>query len=131
MIHPLLNESSAGYYDTGKTAAIYEYEKTATVAGMVAICEYEISKYKSRLGKKSLIKGKIKTMFDAYYTNRPEMKESFESDHRNEVMFSDMKKIDTWKAYKDLLIPLLHRGYAKMPVCFALEQEGIELEYQI
>ena len=98
---------------------------------MVHVCEFEIFKYKSRLGKKSLIKGLIMQVIELYYINRQEQLEQFKQDHLNEVMSSDLEKIETWKNYKDMLVPLLHKGHKNMTVRFALEQEGIELEYKI
>ena len=42
---------------------------------------------------------------------------------------SDLKKIATYKAYREVLKDLLHKGYKSMTVSFALEQEGISFDY--
>ncbi len=42
---------------------------------------------------------------------------------------SDDEKIETYKAYRNALIPLLHKGYKYQTVSHALELEGIEYAY--
>ena len=41
---------------------------------------------------------------------------------------SDLKKIATYKAYREVLAMLLHRGYKRHTVSHALELEGISFD---
>jgi len=124
MTHPLHKYGKSARYGN----SISDLEKRTSTAAMVAACEFSIDKYKERLGKKSHINGIIKEALDAYFTNRPEQYESFKNDHLNEVMESDIKKIDTYQCYKESLVPLLHKGYAKLCVSHALDIEGVKYE---
>ena len=117
MIHPLLNKDSASHYDNGKKASIYEHEKNATVAGMVEVAEFEIFKYTSRLGKKSYI-----TEF---------VSDEHKRVHLEFIKRKDLKKIETWKNYKELLIPMLHKGYAKMSVRYAIDNFYPNMKYTL
>jgi len=122
--HPLHTHGKHARYGN----SIAELERKYSTASMVGACEFSIDKYKERLGKKSHITGIIKEALDAYFVNRPEQYESFKQDHLSEVMESDIKKIETFKAYKDSLTPLLHKGHAKLCVSHAYQLEGIVYE---
>ena len=127
--HPLKNKTLSPHYDVeGKKSNIEIMESEMSVAAMVGFIEGNIYKYESRLGRKSHISGSIKEVLDLYYVNRPEQYESFKKDHLHSVMMSDLKKIETYKAYKDVLVLLLHKGYAKSVVSYAFKQEGICFE---
>lgn len=122
--HPLhIHGKQVRYGDS-----ISKLEHKYSTASMVASCEFSIDKYMERLGKKSHISGAIKEALDAYFINRPEQYEMFKIAHEDEIMQSDLKKIDTYKAYKDSLTPLLHKGHAKLCVSHAYALEGIEYE---
>lgn len=121
MTHPLhIHGKTSRYGDSIKNT-----ERKYSVSAMMGACEFSIDKYKERLGKKSHINGIIKEALDMYFTHRPEMYESFMQDHLNEIMVSDEKKIETYKAYSDVLEQLLHKGYKTHTVSHALEMEGI------
>jgi len=124
MKHPLhLHGKQARYGNS-----ISRLEQKYSTASMVAACEFSIDKYQERLGKKSHISGIIKEALDAYFVNRPEQYELFRIDHLTEVEKSDKKKIETYKAYKDSLVPLLHNGHAKLTVSHAYQLESIEYD---
>ena len=127
MKHALLNNDSS-HYDTKDEPSIYKMEKETSVASMMGFVDGNIAKYKDRLGEKSHIKGIIKEVLDIYYRNRPEMYEQFIKDHKEEVRQSDLRKIATYEAYGDVLKGLLHKGYKKDTVSFAIELEGIVYE---
>jgi len=111
MKHPLLNNESK-HYNTDMKATIYHFESTISVASMVDVCEFEIFKYKSRLGKKE-------------FKNEKGVLIS-----REDVKMSDLKKIETWKAYKDLLYTVLH-SHSKLSVRQALDEYYPDLEYSL
>lgn len=52
ILHPLINEKSAGHYDDGKIATIEEQEARMSVIEMIGACKYNIHKYSSRKEKK-------------------------------------------------------------------------------
>ena len=124
MTHPLhIHGKSSRYGDS-----IKKLEAKYSTAAMVAACEFSIDKYEERLGKKSNIGGILKEVLDLYFINRPEQYAIFQQDHLNEIRVSDLKKIDTYKAYKDSLTPLLHKGHAKLTVSHAYDIEGIKYD---
>lgn len=129
MRHPLLNDSSSHYEAKGEPS-IFRLERESSVQASMGWAENNVKKYQERLGEKSHISGMIKEVLDAYFINRPEQYEQFIKDHKEEVRQSDLKKIATYKAYSDVLIPLLHKGYKYQTVSHALELEGIVYEYQ-
>ena len=131
MKHPLLNPESKNHYDS-KKASIYEYEKIETVSGMIAVCTFEIFKYKARLGKKSLIKGMIEGIIKKHLNGlNPKMAYDFIDSHKKEIEQSDLVKIDTWDEYRTLLEALHAKGHGEETVYSALYIEGIELEYSL
>jgi len=82
MKHPLLNPDSP-HYDTDCMPSIYELEKELTLAESIGWCKGNILKYKLRLGKKSTI-------------------DHFDSEAERKA--KDIKKIETYEAYRDLLM---------------------------
>jgi hypothetical protein len=139
MKHPLLNQSSKAHYDADKRASIYDYEQKATVSDMLAVCEFEIFKYTSRLGKKTTITGNIEKIVDEWLKfsideeSQQDLyiyhKEKMIEFNKEEIMKSDSGKIETWENYKKLLLSLLDKGHNNETVRDALKAEKIELEY--
>jgi len=123
-IHPLKNPDSKGHYGN----MIEDMEKTSSVASMMGFVENNIEKYRRRLGKKSHLSGVVKDILDLHFIDHPGEFEQFKEIHLEEVRQSDLKKIETYKAYGDVLKDLLHKGYKGMTVSYALESEGIEYE---
>ena len=124
MRHPLRNSESS-HYDSKEEPSIYKIEREYSTAAMMGAVEFNARKYKERLGEKSHIKGTIKEALDIYFKDRPEQYEQFIKDHKEEVRQSDIRKMQTYKDYGNVLKDLLHKGYAKMTVSFAMEQENI------
>ena len=129
MQHPLLNESSTHYNNSNGINEIYNREQITSVASMMGFVVEVIAKYETRLGKKSLINGSIKEVMDLYFIHRPEMYEFFIEEHKEEVRQSDLKKIATYKAYREVLKDLLHKGYKLHTVSHAMSLEGISFDY--
>ena len=104
MKHPLLNPQSK-HYDTGNKASIYDFEKTKTPLEMDSVCDFEIFKYKRRLGKKA----QFGTTMEA-------------------IKQSDLKKIETWENYKKLLSTLTNRTSSTR---YAIDAQYPNMEYSL
>ena len=126
MKHPLLNSDSS-HYD-GDEPEIYKMERVRTIGYMLDATQFNIDKYKSRLGEKSHIKGILKQVLNLYYIHRPEQYEQFKKDHIEEIRQSDLKKIGTYRDYRTLLKRLEARYGRLMVIRDALDLEGIFFE---
>ncbi len=125
MKHVLINDQSK-YYDTEGRPAILDAEEEFTVTEMIGFCKMSIFKYKKRSGSKSLITGRIAKVVRQHFAQTPDLHTMFITEHKNDVRFGDLKKIETYENYLKVLQELKRKGHGDKIVKEALEWEGIE-----